>query len=205
MVQTLRLTAKCSRSQHRRLTEIMGMCSEMYNAVLESWRGTYAWWREHRGSEDEKFPAERSQSHYDRVKMFTEVRRDHPEWGRLSVKVGRGVLCSFERTVQSFYKRCAEGKKHGYPRFRPRHRWRTIEIPDATPSMIIPPGSPGNQSAVWWRLAVKGVPRLRFRDKNHRLATALGAGARLRELRVVRTPLRTEIHAVVKHPPATLP
>ncbi len=180
------------------------MCSELYNAVLESWRGTYAWWREHNPGA-EKFPAERSQSHYDRLKMFTDVRRDHPEWERLSVRVGRGVLCRFDRTVQSFYKRCAEGKKPGHPRFKPRRRWRTIEIPDASASMLVAPGSPKNQSAVWWRLQVKGVPRLRFRDKHHRLATALGSGANLKELRVVRTPLRTEIHAVVKHPPCDTP
>ena len=91
------------------------MCSELYNAVLESWRGTYAWWRErHPGAE--KFPAERSQSHYDRMKMFTSVR-------------------------------CAEGKKPGYPRFKPRHRWRTIEIPDAFASMIVPPNTSKNGSA----------------------------------------------------------
>ena len=180
------------------------MCSELYNAVLESWRGTYAWWREHNPGA-EKFPAERSQSHYDRLKMFTQVRSDHPEWERLSVKVGRGVLCRFDRAARSFYKRCAEGKKPGFPRYKPRHRWRTIEIPDASASMVIAPGSPKNQSAVWWRLQVKGVPRLRFRDKHHRLATALGIGAELKELRVVRTPLRTEIHAVVRHPPCDMP
>ena len=71
--------------------------------------------------------------------------------------------------------------------------------------MIVAPGSPRNQSEVWWRLQVKGVPRLRFRDKGQRLATALELGARLVELRVVRTPLRTEIHAVMKHPPCEMP
>ena len=97
------------------------MCSELYNAVLESWKGTYAWWREH-NLETQKFPKELNPSLYDRMKMFTDVRRDHPEWGRLSVKVGRGVLCRFDRTVQAFYKRCAEGKKPGYPRFKSRRR-----------------------------------------------------------------------------------
>ena len=180
------------------------MCSELYNAVLESWRGTYGWWREHNPGAG-KFPAERSQSHYDRMKMLTQVRSDHPEWERLSVNVGRGVLCRFDRATRAFYKRCAEGKKPGFPRYKPRHRWRTIEIPDASTSMIVPPDTSKNGSAVWWRLRVKGVPRLRFRDKGNRLATALGSGAKLSELRVVRTPLRTEIHAVVKHPPCDIP
>ena len=180
------------------------MCSDLYNAVLESWRGNYAWWMEHNPGM-EKFPVERSQSHYDRVKMFTGVRADHPEWERLSVNVGRGVLCRFGRATRAFYKRCADGRKPGYPRFKSRYRWRTIEIPDASTSMRIAPGSPGNGSAVWWRLRVKGVPRLRFRDKHHRLATALGSGAELKELRVVRTPLRTEVQAVLKHPLCDMP
>ena len=120
-------------------------------------------------------------------------------------RMGRGVLCRFDRAARAFYKRRAEGKKPGFPRFKPRHRWRTIEIPDASASMIVPPNTSRNGSAVWWRLRVKGVPRLRFRDKHDRLATALGSGAKLSELRLVRTPLRTEIHAVVKHPPCDIP
>ena len=74
MVQTFRFPVKCSPSGHRRLTENFGMCSELYNAVLESWKGTYAWWKEH-NPDVEKFPEELSQSHYDRLKMFTGVRQ----------------------------------------------------------------------------------------------------------------------------------
>lgn len=193
LVQTLRFPVKCSPSQHRRLTQVFGMCSELYNAALESWKGTYQWWREHHP--DEPLPRELSQSLYDRLKMFTNVRSDHPEWASLAIQVGRGVLCRFDRAVRRFY------KHGGRPRFKSRHRWRSIEIPDATPGMLAPPDSPKNHSGVWWRFQVKGIPRLRFRDKHNRLAAALGAGARVVELRVVRTPLRVEVHAVVKHPP----
>ena len=175
----------------------------MYNACLESWRGTYLWWREHHP--EDPFPQELSQSHYDRMKMFTDVRSDHPEWERLSVKVGRGVLGRFDRATRAFYERVREGKKPGFPRFKSRQRWRSVEIPDASPSMLVAPNTPRNQSGVWWRLAVKGLPRLRFRDKGHRLAEALEAGAKLVELRVVRTPLRTEVHVVVKHPDLPMP
>ena len=131
--------------------------------------------------------------------MFTDVRADFPEWQRLSVQVGRGVLCRFDRTTRAFYKRCKEGGNPGYPRFKPRHRWRSIKIPDAAPSMLTPPNTEQG-TARWWRLRVKGLPGLRFEDKNDRLAAALDGGGRVVELRVVRTALRTEIHAVVKHP-----
>ena len=52
---------------------------------------------------------------------------------------------------------------------------------------------------------MKGLPRLRFRDKGHRLAAAVEGGAKVVELRVVRTPLRTEIHVVVRHPEVEMP
>ena len=204
LVQTFRLRVKCSPSGHRRLTQVFGMCAEMYNACLDSWRGTYKWWAEWHNPETEKFPADRNYSKYDLFKMLNGVSKDHPEWERLSVEVGRGVLTRWDRTKEAYFKRCREGEKPGYPRFKPAHRWRSIEIPSPTTSMIVPPNTVKNQSAKWWRLQVKGLPRLRFTDQNHRLATALKGGGKVVELRVVRSPLRTEVHVVIKHPPRPL-
>ncbi len=69
--------------------------------------------------------------------MFTDVRKDLPEWQRLSVWVGRGTLRRFDRTIQAFYKRCKDpSKKAGFPRFKPRHRWKSIEIVNAGRAMI---------------------------------------------------------------------
>ena len=194
-VTTLRLTAKCSPGQHRRLDQILGWSAEMYNACLESWKGTYVWWREHNTGVDEKFPRERNHSRYDLFKMFTQVRAEDARWAGLDTRVGRGVICRFDRTRKAFYERCAkEGTKPGFPRFKSRHRWRSIEIPDASPSMVREPGEGGR----WWRLAVKGVPSVRFADRGDRLRTALDEGT-LVELRIVRTPLRVELHAVFRH------
>ena len=203
-VQTFRFAAKCSPSQHRRLVVVSGMCAELYNACLESWKGTYAWWREHNPGVDAKFPAERRQSYYDRRTMFKGVRADRPEWAGVAFRVGAGVLTRFGRTEQGFYDRCAKGRRPGFPRFKKAARWRTIEIVDAYESMLVAPNSRGNGSAVWWRLRVKGIPRLRFQDKG-RLTTALADGATVREIRVVRTVLRVEVHVIVKHPATTPP
>ena len=116
------------------------------------------------------------------------------------------MLTRWDRTKEAYFKRCREGEKPGYPRFKPAHRWRSLELPNPKKSMIVPPNTAKNQSATWWRFQVKGLPRLRFTDQNNRLATALGeGGGKLVELRVVRSPLRTEVHVVVKHPPRPLP
>ncbi len=83
LVRTLRFPAKCSPGAHRRLSEVFSMCVVLYNAALESWRGTYAWWREHHPGEP--LPPELRSSKYDLMKEFTGVRSDLPEWERLAV------------------------------------------------------------------------------------------------------------------------
>ena len=65
---------------------------------------------------------EPNRSKYDLMRRFTGVREDLAEWNRLSVKVGRGVICRFDRAGAVFYRRCKEGKAPGCPRFKPRHR-----------------------------------------------------------------------------------
>ena len=172
----------------------------MYNALLESWKGGHAWWLKHHNPEREKH---RAASYSELCRLLTGVRQDHPEWAAVSVTVGRGVIRRFERATHSFYKRCREGKKKpGFPRFKPRSRWRSVEIPDPTASMVCAPGQGRNRSGRWWRLQVKGLPRLRFADRQHRLATALGTGSEIVELRVVATPIRVEVHVVCRHPHA---
>ena len=61
-VQTIWLKGHCSYSAHRRLDDIFAQCCELYNACLESWKGTYLWWKEHHP--DEPLPPELNQSHY---------------------------------------------------------------------------------------------------------------------------------------------
>ena len=200
--QTFGMVAKCSPSQHRRLVVVFGMCAEMYNALLESWKGSRCWWLEHHNPGLEKQP---SVSKYDLYKLLTGVREDRPDWAAVSAKVGRGVISRFDRTTKAFYDRCRNGGKPGYPRFKPRSRWRSVEIPDPTASMICAPGQRGNGSDRWWRLRVKGFPQLRFADRRHRLATALGTGSKIVELRVVATPIRVEVHVVCRHPHTATP
>ncbi len=112
----------------------------MYNALLESWKGAYAWWKEHNPGVDAKFPRDRRMSRYDLFKMFTQVKAEDDRWAGLDYRVGRGVICRFDRARQAFYDRCLTDKKPGFPRFKSLWRWRTIVIPDASPSMVKPPG-----------------------------------------------------------------
>ncbi len=71
--ETVRIPAKLSPSGHRRLDQVFGMFAELYNANLESWKGTYAWWKEHHNPDVESFPSEWNLSLFDRMMMFTGV------------------------------------------------------------------------------------------------------------------------------------
>ena len=99
---------------------------------------------------DEPLPPELNQSHYDRLVMFTDVRKYHPEWQRLSVWVGRGTLRRLGRAAQAFYRSCKDpSKKAGFPRFKPRRRWKSIEIVNADRGMLKAPGERKNHSEKW--------------------------------------------------------
>ena len=74
-ITTLWLTAKCSPSQHRRLGEVLAISCEMYKALFESCKDTYAWWKEHNPGA-EQLPSDRTRSRYDLFKLFTQVRKE---------------------------------------------------------------------------------------------------------------------------------
>ncbi len=152
------------------------MGREMYNAGLEAWRGGYRRWQHNPLRDRPGF------SYFDNCKDLTGLRAADEAWAGLSVEVGRGVLARLDRSITRFY----EGG--GYPRFKGRARWRSIDVKEATTSMIQAPGEGGR----WHRLRVKGLPELRF--------DASRMEGQLKQLRIVRAPVRLEVHAVCEVP-----
>ena len=96
--------------------------------------------------------------------------------GDVSVGLGRGAV---------------EGQHApGFPRFKPASRWRTIDLDDASPGMVRRRG----RHTV---LAVKGLAPIRLRTSR-----PLPASAMLRSVRIVRKPVRTEVHLCYALPAA---
>lgn len=182
-VRTLRFAAKLSQSQHRRLDDVMGMQQQLYNAGLESWRTGYRMWQQ----SPDPGRAKMRFSYKDNCKTLAVLRAEDPGWAALDTRVGRGTLQRLDRAIRGFY---SSGR--GYPRFKARDRWRTVWVPDAHEGMLRRPGEGGK----WWKLAVKGMPGLRF--DGSRLDTL--DDYEVRELRVVRTALRVELQVVIKEP-----
>ena len=188
------------------------MCSELYNALLESWRHQYLWHQSRHAYDNvairdvygpERITGDLGTLH----KQFTEMRNIDPgpadgglSWGDISCRIGRGVIDRFDRARSSFYDRCRRKKdganiKAGYPRFKSRRSWRTITIPDPDKYMVQLP----NEGGKWWKLKVKGLGHIKFRPYNSdRLADEIAAGGRVQEIRIMVKPQRTEIHVAIR-------
>lgn len=134
-----------SRRGCARLNQVLGECAELYNAELELWRKQY----QERGE---------GESLYDRYKDFTLTRYSDDFWKSISVHVGRGVLRRADQAKNSFHRRVKAGDKPGYPRFKPRNRYRTIGLEQVASGMIRP-------DSRGYAIRIKGLPLIRLRTK----------------------------------------
>ena len=113
------------------------MARELYNAALQERRD--AWRRIHK-----------SIGYLNQQKQLTEIRSDHTEWKSVTVSLGRGALRSLDRAFQAFFRRCKSGEKPGFPRFKGRSRYHTIDLQDHFQLK--------SAHGPWFQLTFKGLP-----------------------------------------------
>lgn len=109
----LRPTAK----QVRALEACLDDTRQLYNAALEERREAWRMGR-HRIN------------YCEQSAQLKEIRADDPDGiGRWSFDCARSPVRRLDRAFQAFYRRCKAGEKPGYPRFRGRGRWDSVEWP----------------------------------------------------------------------------
>ena len=91
---------------------------ELYNAALEERRGAWQWER-------------RTVTRYQQYRTLTGLRAVRPD----VLHLGRHGLPrdpdrASTRHFQAFYRRCAQGQRPGFPRFRGEGRWESVQWPD---------------------------------------------------------------------------
>jgi putative transposase len=90
---------------------------QLYNAALEERREA---WR--MGKHQVTF--------YSQDAQLKEIRKADPErYGRWSFTCERAAIRRLDRAFKAFYRRCKAGEKPGYPRFKGRGWWDSIEWP----------------------------------------------------------------------------
>jgi len=99
------------------LVGLLDLQCELYNAALEERRGAWHWER-------------RSVSYVDQCRTLTTLREVRPEVLTSGVTLCRGTLRRLDWAFAAFYRRCRAGQRPGYPRFRSRTRWDSLQWED---------------------------------------------------------------------------
>jgi putative transposase len=103
--------------QESALVGLLGLQCELYNAALEERRGAWRWER-------------RPVSYVEQCRTLTGLRGVRPEVLAAGVTVCRGTLRRLDWAFAGFYRRCKAGQRPGFPRFRPRSRWDSLQWED---------------------------------------------------------------------------
>jgi putative transposase len=108
----LRPTAR----QHVALAAMMVDHRDLYNMALR-WRRT-SW-------EDCQTPVRYGHQ----SAALKDLRAQHPAHDRWSFSSQQATLRRLDKAFSAFYRRCQSGDKPGYPRFKPEHRFNSVEWP----------------------------------------------------------------------------
>ncbi len=103
--------------QANSLDRALRLQCELYNAALEERQGAWRWER-------------RSVSYVRQCRTLTELREVRPEVLEFGVRMSRGTLTRLDRAFNDFFKRCKRGEKPGYPRFKARARFDSLQWED---------------------------------------------------------------------------
>ena len=132
------------RGGYQQLQEVLEQLCGLGNAALQERRDAWKM-------------ARKRISYQDQCRSLTQVRHDDPAGlGRVNVSIARGALQRVERAYKAFFQRCREHRKPGYPRFRSRHRYATVETNHVRENHV----HQGREHAV---LRINGLPRIRMR------------------------------------------
>ena len=176
---TFQARGYCTRAGYGQLDAVLAQLCDLGNAALQERRDA---WR----------IARKRINYQDQTRSLTEVRHDDPEGiGSICVAAARGALRRVDRAFGAFFRRCKEGGKPGYPRFRGRNRYTTIEINDVTRNQVRHDGH-------HVRVRVKGLPTIRLRQRRE-LPEAMP-----RSIRIVRRTTGCTVDLVYKHDPQPL-
>ena len=182
LIRTYRTRAYLSGAGHVRLDDVLSQQCLLYNAALEERKTA---WKQHR--ERISF-AEQSRS-------LTAVRKDFPDIeGSLHRRIQDATLKRLDRAFAAFHRRVQAGEAPGHPRFKSSRRWKTLEMYSGNARCVFVDESTGKGF-----VNIKGLPKLRFKDKR------VPAGIQPLQILVSRRPNGVYLCFVFDHLEAQLP
>ena len=117
--RTFKYKLQPTNSQRGDLERLIAGQRELYNAALEERRGAWKWER-------------RSVSYEDQTGTLTKLREVRPDILAFGVTVSRGTLRRLDRAFCAFYRRCRAGEKPGFPRFKGKGSFDSVQWEDSS-------------------------------------------------------------------------
>jgi putative transposase len=118
MRRSYKFRLRPTRKQQAALCACLEDTRQLYNAALEERREA---WRAGR----------HRITFYSQSAQLKEIRAEDPgRYGRWSFSCGRSAVRRLDRAFQGFFRRVRAGEKPGYPRFKGRGWWDSIEWPE---------------------------------------------------------------------------
>jgi putative transposase len=122
------------------LGELLEIQRQLYNAALEERRGVWRWER-------------RAVTRYDQYNGLTGAEEWCPALARFGRRVAQGTLDRLDEAFGHFLRRARAGQRAGFPRFKSRNRWDSVQWSNAGGSWKLKPTGKGT----YGRLYVQGV------------------------------------------------
>lgn len=136
--------------QRLALEDLLEVQRHLYNAALEERRGAWRWER-------------RAVTRYDQYNGLTGAEEWCAELARFGLRVARGTLDRLDEAFGHSLRRARIREKPGFPRFKSRGRWDSVQWSDAGGSWKLSPTGKGT----YGRLYLQGVGHISV--KLHRL------------------------------------
>jgi len=115
MIRTYKYRVLPNKGQTKALERLLDLTRYLYNAALQERRDAY----EKQG---------KSISRFDQHKSLTQIRAECEEYDAIPICFSRGALNRIDLAFQAFFRRCKAGEKPGYPRFKSKARYNTLEL-----------------------------------------------------------------------------
>ena len=136
--------------QRQALEELLEIQRQLYNAALEERRGAWRWER-------------RAVTRYDQYNGLTGAEEWCPELARFGRRVAQGTLDRLDEAFSHFLGRARAGKRAGFPRFKSRRRWDSVQWSNAGGSWKVAPTGKGS----YGRLYVQGIGHVSIKLHRH--------------------------------------
>ena len=149
LMTTVRARAYTGAAGYERIDARLDEHRRLYNAALEHRLAAYK-------------TAGDSVSFANQNREITGVRADDPDgFGAEARRLAIGTLKRLDQAYSAFFRRVKAGEKPGFPRFKGKGRYRTLEIHSGY-ERYLKTYDPKTGNG---KIRIKGLPEIRFRDK----------------------------------------